>query len=107
MKELKHKGILFNVGGQILVIPPITREEHEKWRVKSNNFSENIFDPAALPALIDAIHSAIARNYPDMTREQVAEGVDFINLQKLFEALLDVKGTRQKQITAKMRRLNS
>ncbi len=91
----------------MLVIPAITTAELEKLQQRSKNFSGNLFDPTSLPALIDAIYSAIIRNYPGMTREAVAEGIDFGNLEKLIEAVMDVHGTKQKQIEAKMRRLNS
>lgn len=107
MAKLKHKGILFNLGGRMLVIPSIIRPDLEKLKVSSKNFSDDLSDPACLPALINAIHSTILRNYPDMTREAVSEGIDFSNLGKLVEAVMDVRGTKQKQIEAKMRRLNS
>ncbi len=100
MTQIKHKGILFNLGGQMVVIPAITKAELEKLKVRSNNFSDDL---AYLPAFIDAIHSAILRNYPNITREAVAESVDFSNLEKLVNAVMDVHGKN----AAKLRRLDS
>ena len=107
MAEIKHKGIRFNMAGQVLVIPSITFAELESLKVKIKNFSDDLSDPACIAAMIDAIHSAIKRNYPEITRETVADGIDFENMEELLDIVMDIHGSKRKQIAAKMRRLNS
>lgn len=53
-------------------------------------------DPVAVKTMVDATHMALRRNYPDITREEVAELVDVSNIGEVYECLLDAAGVRRK-----------
>lgn len=48
-----------------------------------------------LERLVDALHVALARNYPDLTREQVLDLVDMRNALELIAAIQGANGFRE------------
>jgi hypothetical protein len=48
--------------------------------------------------VIDAAHAALKRNYPDITRDTVAEGVDLETITDVVTALLDFGGLKRKRL---------
>lgn len=53
-------------------------------------------DPVAVKTMIDALHLALKRNYPEITRPEVAELIDVGNMGDIFECLMDVGGVKRK-----------
>lgn len=48
--------------------------------------------------VIDAAHAALKRNYPDITRDTVAAGVDLETITEVVAALLDFGGLKRKRL---------
>lgn len=90
---VKWPGIEVTLGGQPYVLPPLPiwfLEQHEDL-----DFENLKGVPARL--VVDAVHASLARNYPAMTREDVANLVDVSNMGDLFVLTLDASGLRRKE----------
>ena len=55
-------------------------------------FDGDVFKKGNVAAVVDAAHAALRRNYPLMTREEVAELVGLENMIDVFQAVMDVSG---------------
>ena len=73
-------------------------------------------DPAKFPAhlkgrpdailefcktIVDATHAALKRNYPDLTRADVAELVDLGNMVEVIQSVMDVAGVKRAELEKK------
>lgn len=96
---VKVKGIPKNLGGTDFVIPPLALGPLEQLQDRIAAF-DGTLNKESIAVVIDAAHAALKRNYPDITREDVAELVDVENMIEVFEAVMDVSGLRRKQIEA-------
>ena len=50
--------------------------------------------------VIDVTHAALSRNYPDMTRAEVAEGIDLGSLGVVMDAVMGVSGLKSSAAAA-------
>lgn len=99
-----YPGIEFELGGRVLVIPPLSLGQVQIYRDKiqdrlSNLTQDNLLAASAL--FLDVIHAAISRNYPEITDEEVSDWVDLGNMMTVFEAVMDVSGLRRREIEEK------
>jgi probable phage associated protein len=60
-------------------------------------FDGNVQDAKQISTVIDCAHAAMKRNYPDMTREEVADLIDIGNMNEVFAAVMDVSGLKRKE----------
>lgn len=97
---VKIKGLAINLGGADFVVPPLSLGALEQLEERLKAFSGDITDKSQVATAIDALHAALRRNYPEMTREQVADMIDVGNMIEAFEAVMDVSGTRRKAAEA-------
>ena len=97
---VKIKGIKFDFGSEELVIPPLSLGALEQLKADIEAFTGDARDNKQLATVIDAAYAALRRNYPDMTREQVAELIDLANFIDVFDCVMDVGGLRRKEIEA-------
>lgn len=91
-------GVEFDFGGgRVYLVPPLSLGALE---VLQERVSEMVglpaTDPRAIKTTIEAAHLALKRNYPDITRDTVAELVDLGNMGDVFEALMDVSGVKRR-----------
>lgn len=98
MAIVKVKGIEVELGGEILVVPPLPLGALEQLQDRLSVFKGDIRDKDQVATVIDAAHSALKRNYPDLTREDVANLIDVGNMADVFEAVMDVSGIKRKEI---------
>lgn len=98
MSVVKVKGIPVELGGETLVIPPLALGALEQLQERVGNFRGDIRDKEQVATVIDAAHAALKRNYPEMTREQVADAIDIGNMADVFEAVMDVSGLKRKAL---------
>lgn len=96
----KHKGIPIDFGGEVLVVPPVALGVLEQLQERISSFKGDVRDKDQVATVIDAAHSALKRNYPEMTRSQVAEMIDVGNMAAVFEAVMDVSGLKRKAAEA-------
>lgn len=98
---VKHKGILFELGGKTWVLPPITLGKLEQLQDRLGKLTKaGALGPESVKTMLDAVHASMQRNYPEITREEVGELVDVGCMQEVFEAVMDVSGLKRKQMEA-------
>lgn len=98
MSVVKVKGIAVQLGGESYVIPPLSLGALEQLQERIASFKGDIRDKDQVATVIDAAHAAMKRNYPDLTRDEIAELIDVGNMADVFEAVMDVSGLKRKAI---------
>jgi hypothetical protein len=84
-------------GGRIMTIPPLSLGALKRLQTKLAALNEmSALDPRAIEVVVDAAHSALVRNYPDMTLDQVEDLIDVSQLSDVMTAVLDVSGLQRK-----------
>lgn len=81
--------------GKTLVVPPLTLGAVELLQDRLATFKGGL-DKDSIALAVDATLMALQRNYPDMTRERVADLVDLSNMSDVMEAVMDVSGLKRK-----------
>lgn len=94
---VKYKGLLKTLGGVDYVIPPISLGALEQMQERITKVVGEL-DADTITTVIDVTHSALSRNYPEITREEVSDIVDVGNMFELFEAVMDVSGLKRKSL---------
>lgn len=98
-QNVKIKGIPADLGGRQWIVPPISAGALESMRERLDAFAGDISDPKQFSTAIDLVHVAMRRNYPDLTREHLAdELLDVENLLDVVGMALDVGGLRRKAL---------
>jgi hypothetical protein len=95
----KFKGIKLTLGGKDLVVPPLNFRSLQQLQDRLATFSGGV-DPESINLVVDATHEALKRNYPDMTRDDVIDGLDLENMLGVMEAVMDVSGMKRKAMEA-------
>jgi len=94
----RFKGLEFDFGGQRLVIPPLTLGALESMQERLQRLEGvSSIEPEAIRTVVDAATLALVRNYPKMTRAEVADLIDLANMQEVMAAVMDVSGMLRKQ----------
>ena len=93
---VKVKGIAVILNGDAHIIPPIALGALEQLQDRIKTFTGDVSDMAQVSTVIDCAHSALRRNYPDLTRTAVADMIDVANMAEVFEAIMDVSGLKRK-----------
>lgn len=92
----KVKGIAVDFGCTQRIVPPLSLGALEQLQDGLADFTGDIRDPKQVAMIIDAAHAALRRNYPDLTREQVADEIGLENMTEVMEAVMDVTGLKRK-----------
>ncbi|WP_025041028.1 hypothetical protein [Nitrosospira briensis] len=90
-------GIKMKLGGAVYIVPPLSLGAIELMQDRISKFQVGA-SLESVGTVIDALHSALARNYPEMTRAKVAEMVDLGDMQEVMEAIMDVGGLKRKAL---------
>ena len=83
------------LSGETFVLPPIplVRMAGIKKLLSGGDFTE---DPEYVGNLIDAIYWSLLRNYPELDRKTVEDGVDMVNIKELLDAFMLTNGLSTK-----------
>ena len=100
MALVKIKGIPVEFGDETLVVPPLALGALEQLQDRIAKFKGDVGDKDQVATVIDAAHSALKRNYPDLSREEVADMIDVGNMAEVFEAVMDISGLKRKALEA-------
>ncbi len=92
---VKVAGIPFPFADGERIIPPIALGALEQLQTRIAAFKGGI-DGESITTVIDSAYAALRRNYPDITREQVADMVDVGNMIDVFQSVMDVSGALRK-----------
>lgn len=91
-------GVEFNFGaGRVYTIPPLTLGALQRLQDKLSHLSTLAsLDPVALAIIVETVHVALQRNYPEITAQQLSDWIDVSQLGELMGAVLDVSGLNRK-----------
>jgi len=90
-------GATITLGRRAFVVPPLNLGRIKKLQddlaiLAMVPQDATRFEPHQLEAAITIIHSALTRNYPDLTREEVEDVVDMGNMENLMRAIMGQSG---------------
>lgn len=97
---VKVKGIPLTLDGRTWTVPPLSLGALEQLQERLAQFTGDVGAAGQISTAIDALHAALRRNYPDVTREQVAEMIGLENMAEVMEAVMDVAGLRRRELEA-------
>jgi len=60
-----------------------------------------------LSTIVDVVHSALLRNYPELTKDQVEEGIDMGNMKDALSVVLGQSGLASGNAAAAMTNLST
>lgn len=85
-------------GGRVYTVPPLSLGALQQLQGKLESLQDqhNPLSPAAVSTVLQATHSALVRNYPAITPDDVANLVDVGNMHEVIAAVLDVAGIKRK-----------
>lgn len=85
----KIKGVEIEINGDKFVCPPLNLRAIEQVQEKLQTFdSKTPFEQ--LPIVAEVAQLALVRNYPDMTVEQLKDGIDLGNMAEIMNAVMGV-----------------
>ena len=96
-------GITMNLGGREFVIPPLNLARIKKLQddlaiLATMPMDAASFEPQQLEACITIVHTALTRNYPSMTRDEVEDIIDMGNMEKVMLAVMGQSGFTQGEV---------
>lgn len=95
-------GIDFDFGGgQVYTVPPLALGDLRRLQKQLAQVNGNALDEASINTILDAVHSALKRNYPELTAEAVEAMVDVSNMFEALACVMDAGGVKRKDIEAK------
>ena len=97
MQHPKFKGVEIELGGQTYTVPPLSLgqlERHED-TIASLSHVEGDKMFASFYRALPFIHDAFSRNYPEMTREQLADLIDLANFNDVLQAVMNASGLKR------------
>jgi hypothetical protein len=95
----KFKGISLLLGDKNYVVPPLNFRTLQSLQSRLETFSGGV-DAASLDLVVDSLHGAIQRNYPEVTRDDCVDMLDLGNMEEVMQAVMDVSGLRRKAMEA-------
>jgi len=93
-ETVKFKGQAFELGGTTYTVPPIALGALRELlpRIKQIDIAAGVPAGDDLELLLDVVHAALVRNYPDLTKAQLADVVDMGNVFPLFRCVMGQSG---------------
>lgn len=88
-------GITINMGGQDLIVPPLSLGDARRlWpKISKLQTEAELPEPERMEIIAEVVHAALARNYPAMTPETVAdELLDMGNFSAVFAEVMSGSG---------------
>ena len=92
-KEIENpRGTTIQIDGQSFVFAPLSLGTVEKLLPALQGFQPN-----DVGTVIDVAHKSLKRNYPDITREDVADMLYMDQLEEVMAAVMSVSGLKNKE----------
>ena len=93
LKEIENpRGTTIQIDGQPLVFAPLSLGAVEKLLPALQSFQPN-----DVGMVIDVAHKSLKRNYPDITRDDVADMLYMDQLEEVMAAVMSVSGLKNKE----------
>jgi hypothetical protein len=86
------EGVALVLGGVELLVPALSLGAFKRLGPKLAALETTSDRVAQLSVMVEAVHAALRRNYPDMTLDQVDDMIDLRNIEAVFQAVLAQSG---------------
>jgi hypothetical protein len=89
-------GVWLAFGAEEYLVPPLSFKAIQSLQDRIQGMSATAGPPSRdnMETVLDVVHASLARNYPDMTRDDVADMVDLQNYGEVLAAVLSTSGFR-------------
>lgn len=93
------EGTPVKIGRQVLIVPALNFKSLRTLKPKLALLSalsptDGVTDEVQ-EAMLDIVHTALKRNYPNLSREELEEGFDLTNRDRIIKAVMGVSGLTQ------------
>lgn len=88
-EQVKHQGTPVSMGGKNWIVPPLNLRALRELRPKLAIMGD-VTNEESVSALIEVVRTALARNYPEITTEQVEDMIDLGNIAEITSAIVKV-----------------
>ncbi len=101
-------GQKLKLGETEYVVPPLNLKAMRRLLPRIS-----VLKPVGLPSdedlitVIEVVHAALVRNYPEITKEVVEEGLDIVNMREALSVVLGQSGLTTGNVTAAMTNLSA
>jgi len=94
MADQNLEGVPLRLGGRDYILPPLNLAALEKYwpMIEAWGKGEPVNPLQRLLEGAEILHTALSRNYPDLTLAEVKEALDLINFKPVLDRILDVSG---------------
>lgn len=94
-------GTIVNIGGTDYTVPPLSFKQLRRLLDKINLIGsiEGVPSDEQMGAIVEVVHTALARNYPDITTDQLENILDLGNSARVVQAIMGVSGLEQGEAT--------
>ena len=98
MNSPQFDGVVVRIGNKELVVPPLNFKILRKIQPKLQQLTTvgQVPDDEQIDSILEVVHLAVSRNYPEMTREELEELVDLGNLPAIIGAIMGVSGLEKR-----------
>jgi hypothetical protein len=96
---IKIPGVPFVLDGDEYIIPPLPLGFLELHGDQLGGDLSRL-DSATVKLVVDAVHTALRRNYPELPRDFVRDALDVSNFADAMQAVMDVSGLKRREIEA-------
>jgi len=95
-------GVSIKLGNQEFIVPPLSLKSLRQLSDKLNSLQSLNGLPSneQISVMVEVIHHAIRRNYPDLSQEALEDILDLGNIQMVFPAIMSASGLDQKKVIA-------
>lgn len=97
--EKNRGGTWINFGTEQYRVPALAFRSIQDLqdRIASMAGAEGVPTAAQMDTVLDVVHAAMRRNYPSLSREEIADMVDLENYQEVLSAVLNMSGFQAKE----------
>ena len=90
-------GTKVTMGGRDFILPPLTLKALRDLgpKIKTLGDLNGVPTPEQVDAIVALVHASAARNYPELTPDDLLDLLDLGNLHEVFPALMSASGLRQ------------
>ena len=90
-------GVKVNLGGRDYMVPPLNLKALKRLGPKLKLLSNlgDVPSDEEVDAVVEVLHSALVRNYPDITSDEVSDRIDLANLRPALMAVMGASGLTQ------------
>lgn len=94
------EGIKVKIGEREYVIPPLNLKRLKALQAQIEFINSikptEVFTEKYYDAMADVVHAAVTRNHPEVSRDEIEEGLDLGNIKAAYHATMNVSGLVKK-----------